>query len=53
MIDHHDDAIHMASRLLRRGAVHPEVEVLAQAIIDAQSAEVAQMEDLITELSGQ
>lgn len=52
MIDHHDDAIHMAERLVRRGAAHPEVAALAQAIIDAQSVEIGQMEALIGELAG-
>lgn len=50
MIDHHDDAIHMAERLLPR-IVHEELGTLAQAIITAQSAEIEQMEALIVELS--
>jgi uncharacterized protein (DUF305 family) len=51
MIDHHDDAIHMASRALRR-AEHAEVINLANAIIRDQSAEIAQMELLIEMSSG-
>jgi uncharacterized protein (DUF305 family) len=46
MIDHHDDAIHMSERVLER-AEHDELRILAQAIIDAQSAEIRQMESLI------
>jgi len=51
MIDHHDDAIHMSERLLARGVVHEEVGVLAQAIIDAQTAEIELMETMIAELT--
>lgn len=51
MIDHHDDAIHMAERVLPR-VVHPELGELAQRIIDDQSAEIEQMEALIVELGG-
>ncbi len=51
MIDHHDDAIHMSERLLARGDTgHAELRDLAQAIIDAQSAEIARYEDLIATL---
>lgn len=51
MIDHHDDAIHMSERLLARGDTgHAELRDLAQAIIDAQSAEIARYEDLIAAL---
>jgi uncharacterized protein (DUF305 family) len=46
MIDHHDDAIHMADRILVR-AEHPELTQLAQAIIRDQSAEIELMEQLI------
>ena len=49
MIDHHDDAIHMSERILPR-VVHPELGELAQRIITDQSAEIEQMEQLITEL---
>lgn len=49
MIDHHDDAIHMSERLLGRvgDAGHPELAGLAQAIIDAQSAEITAYEALL------
>lgn len=50
MIDHHDDAIHMAERSLEH-AEHPGLIELAQAIISAQTAENAQMEALIETLS--
>ena len=49
MIDHHDDAIHMAERMLER-SVHDELATLAQGIIDAQSAEIDMMEALLLEL---
>lgn len=52
MIDHHDDALHMAERLLERGVVHEELGVFAQGIIDAQTAEIAEMEALIAQLAG-
>jgi uncharacterized protein (DUF305 family) len=52
MIDHHDDAIHMAERMLTR-VVHPEVGALAEQIIADQSAEIEQMEALIAELEAQ
>jgi uncharacterized protein (DUF305 family) len=51
MIDHHDDALHMAERILLR-APHDEVTTLANAIIEAQTAEIEQMEALIAELGG-
>lgn len=49
MIDHHDDAIHMANRVLERHA-HNELAILAQEIIDAQSDEIELMEDLLLDL---
>jgi uncharacterized protein (DUF305 family) len=52
MIDHHDDALHMSERLLSRvpeGTGHAELLTLAQAIIDAQTAEIALMETMISE----
>jgi uncharacterized protein (DUF305 family) len=58
MIDHHDDALHMSARLLARmngngeALGHPELRALAEAIISAQTAEIAQMEALITALGG-
>ncbi len=50
MIDHHDDALHMAERLLKR-AEHAELRALAEAILRDQSAEIALMEALIETLS--
>lgn len=55
MIDHHDDALHMAERLLQRapeGTGHPELRALAEQIIADQTAEIEQMEALILELAG-
>lgn len=51
MIDHHDDALHMSERILQYDEIHPEVRELAQAIIDAQTAEIETMEGVIAELS--
>ncbi|MDX1993835.1 MAG: DUF305 domain-containing protein [bacterium] len=51
MIDHHDDALHMAERILRR-AQHEEVITLANTILEVQTAEIEQMEALIAELGG-
>jgi uncharacterized protein (DUF305 family) len=50
MIDHHDDAVNMARRVLR-WAEHPELITLARAIITDQSAEIALMETLIDALT--
>ena len=50
MIDHHDDALHMAERILLR-AEHEDIITLAEAIISAQTAEIEYMEALILELS--
>jgi uncharacterized protein (DUF305 family) len=50
MIDHHDDAIHMAERLLQRdaeGAGHAELRALAEAIIAAQTAEITTYETML------
>lgn len=52
MIDHHDDAIHMSERILQH-EVHPETAELAQQIINDQTAEIAEMEGMIGELSAQ
>lgn len=50
MIKHHDQAIHMSERLLERAAdEHAELLEFAQRVIDAQSAEIAEMETLIAE----
>jgi uncharacterized protein (DUF305 family) len=51
MVDHHDDAIHMAERVLTRVA-HAELGELAQRIINDQSTEIALIETLISELAG-
>jgi uncharacterized protein (DUF305 family) len=51
MIDHHGDALHMSERIM--GVTErPELDALAQGIIDAQTAEIALMEGMITELGG-
>jgi uncharacterized protein (DUF305 family) len=55
MIDHHDDAVHMSERLLARDADangHPALRTLAQAIIDAQSVEIARYEAMLTAMAG-
>jgi uncharacterized protein (DUF305 family) len=55
MIDHHDDALHMSERLLARvteGTGHAELRELAQKIITDQTAEIEQMETMLTELAG-
>ncbi len=54
MIDHHDDAIHMAERMLNRltDSGHAELRELAEQIIADQSAEQQAMEALISELAG-
>ena len=46
MIDHHDDAIHMAERVLEY-AEHAELRALAEQIISDQSAEIEQMEAML------
>lgn len=51
MIDHHDDALNMAERLLERGQ-HEELLALARQIIDDQTAEIETLEAMIEELSG-
>jgi uncharacterized protein (DUF305 family) len=50
MIDHHDDALHMAERILKR-AEHKELRALAESILRDQSAEIAMMEAMIEALS--
>jgi uncharacterized protein (DUF305 family) len=49
MVDHHHDAIHMSERLIERvgDSGHPELIALAEAIIEAQSAEIARYEEMI------
>lgn len=51
MIDHHDDAIHMAERILQH-EVHSETLEMAQQIIDDQTAEIQEMEAMIATLGG-
>ena len=48
MIDHHDDALHMAGRILTR-AEHDELRALAEAIIADQTAEIEHMETLLAD----
>lgn len=50
MIDHHDDALHMSERVLNL-AQHADLKTLAEAIITAQTAEIALMEQIILDLS--
>jgi uncharacterized protein (DUF305 family) len=55
MIDHHDDAIHMSERLLERipeGEGHNDLRAMAQQIIDDQTAEIAELENLLVEFAG-
>jgi uncharacterized protein (DUF305 family) len=52
MIDHHDDAIHMAERILRQ-PVHDEVTELATNIIRDQSNEIAAIETMLVEMTSQ
>ncbi len=48
MIDHHDDAVHMSQRLLKRDPQgHPELLQLAQNIITDQTAEIDMMEKML------
>jgi uncharacterized protein (DUF305 family) len=51
MIPHHQMAVAMAQVALQ-SATHDELTQLAQAMIDAQQAEIAQMEAWLTEWSG-
>jgi len=44
MIVHHEGAVEMAE-LARRNAGHPEIKQMAEAIISAQEAEIAQMKE--------
>lgn len=49
MIVHHEGAVEMAETEVADGQ-HPEVVALAQQVIDTQAAEIAEMEQLLTEL---
>lgn len=51
MIDHHDDALHMSERILRYDTIHAETRTLAEAIITAQTDEIALMETMIEAMS--
>jgi uncharacterized protein (DUF305 family) len=49
MIDHHDDALHMAERILRQ-VVHDDLRALANTIIKDQAAEIHALEALLERL---
>ena len=49
MIQHHQGAVEMAETEVADGQ-HPDAVALAQEIIDAQTEEIAEMEQLLTEL---
>lgn len=49
MIVHHEGAIEMARAELEDG-INPDALALAQTIIDAQTAEIATMQDLLTQI---
>lgn len=49
MIEHHEGAIDMAEEQLDEGE-DPEMLALAETIVSSQSAEIAEMRDLLTEL---
>jgi len=49
MMDHHDDAIHMAERILKR-TMREELRALAEKIIKDQTAETKTMEAMLTVL---
>ncbi|MGY1708574.1 DUF305 domain-containing protein [Geodermatophilus sp. SYSU D00758] len=51
MIEHHVGAVRMAETVIADGR-DPDVGALAEAIRDAQTAEIAQMQQLLTELGG-
>ena len=52
MIPHHESAVEMAEIARDRGE-HPEVKELARAITTAQNAEITQMEQIYTRLTGE
>lgn len=50
MIEHHQDALHMAERILE-STERPELVALGERIIEDQTAEIEAMEELIAELT--
>lgn len=51
MIVHHEGAVAMAEAVRENGA-HPELKVMADAIIAAQSAEIAEMKSWLSDWYG-
>ena len=49
MIKHHQGAVEQARTVLTKG-IHPETKTLAQAIIDSQSAEIAEMNSILAKI---
>ncbi|MFZ1285814.1 MAG: DUF305 domain-containing protein [Candidatus Phosphoribacter sp.] len=49
MIKHHEGAVEQARTVLAKG-LHPETKTLAQAIIDSQSAEIAEMNSILAKI---
>jgi uncharacterized protein (DUF305 family) len=49
MTEHHEGALTSAERQLAEGE-HPRLREIAQAILDSQSAEIAEMQQLLTQL---
>jgi uncharacterized protein (DUF305 family) len=47
MIEHHEGAILMTQMIL--DSRNPEVEALAEAIVESQTAEIEQMEQMLDE----
>lgn len=52
MIPHHESAVDMAE-IAQERAEHREVEKLAAAIVDAQTAEISQMEEIYERIEGE
>ncbi|GMA38000.1 DUF305 domain-containing protein [Mobilicoccus caccae] len=49
MIPHHEGAVTMSQDVLR-GGQNPDVQALAQQIIDSQEAEITQMKDMLADM---
>ena len=49
MIMHHQGAIEMAQAEIE-GGINPDAVALAQTIVEAQTAEIASMQDLLTQI---